>query len=734
VLAAGGVPAVLAAQQPHSRQKTAQAVRVSQPPVLDGRLTEAAWASAPAFSDFVQKEPQEGQPPTERTEVKVLFDGQAVYFGIRCADSSPNQIVATERRRDQDLTKDDSISIVLDIFHDHRSAYLFSTNPLGTQYDALISEEGNELNESWDERWQVAAAIVNESAEPGWSAELRIPYQILRGFKEGDQVWGLDVRRIIRRKNEWLFWQNYTRDFRFEQVSQAGHLEGLRELRTGDSLRIKPYILTHGLWTEPDTPRAGAGLDYGIEDLKYRITPSVTADLTYRPDFAQTEVDDLRLNVTRFPVFFPEKREFFLEGSGLFDFGSGVARSQSDLKLFFSRRIGLSERRSPIPLLGGGKLTGKLDKFAFGALNMVTKSTAEGPAANFVLFRVKRDLFDRSYVGAMVTSVDPRGGPYNRAYGVDANFVLFQNLNLQGLVAQTREPGVSSGNVAHYVRGIWERDLVFAQAERFVIPEQFRPGMGWVPRRDQNKSTLDLEIRPRPDIRGIRQLFFRTNQEYIVNRTRGVVESRRALMDAEVNFQTDDCLGVFYERVFERLFETFRIQPDVQIPAGDYRNRSLRINYYGNPARVMSGPRMQGACEGPPLFKFVREWDFYEGNRMEVDFSPQLKLTDRVLIDVDFSLNKVKLPAGRYTETLINARVNYSFNNRWLTSTTVQYDSLAKRVNFRTRLNFIFRQGDDFFLVYTHGRVSADGRVPGGRDPILSDTSLVAKLTYSLGF
>ncbi len=286
------------------------------PLVLDGKLDEEAWSQSNVVGDFKQKDPNEGMPATEKTEVRALYDGENLYFGVRCLDSQPEGILARELRRDDSFGNDDSFAVILDTFHDHRNAFLFRINPRGTQYDALITQEGIDVNVSWDEKWEVVTSIDEE----GWSAEVRIPLKSIRFSSSAAEsmTFGVDFERIIRRKNEFTYWNNFSRDFNFHQVSQAGHLDGLKETENSLGVRIKPYINTR-IVTRGAAQRDTAFLgDVGLEDLKLPITSGLTLDATLNTDFAQTEVDDQIINFDRVPVFFPEKREFFLEGAGIF--------------------------------------------------------------------------------------------------------------------------------------------------------------------------------------------------------------------------------------------------------------------------------------------------------------------------------------------------------------------------------------------------------------------------------
>src|SRR5687768_7454526 len=374
VLAAVALPlstATVVAQAP--AEKTLRARTITTPIKIDGQLTEPEWAQADVIRDFVQQEPRVGEPVSERTEVRVLVDDEALYFGIWCFDTGRGGIIARELRRDQPRTyaPEDQFDIVLDTFHDHRNAFHFSINPLGTQYDAVLTDEGQDVNVEWDERWWAETTIRDD----GWFAEVRIPLRALRS-RAGIESFGVNFRRFIRRKNETAFWSGWNRDFTFLQVSQAGQLAGMEQARTGLKLRLKPYAL--GGFTDPTPggdPTYRALRDVGIETLKFSLTPGLTAELTANTDFAQAEVDDAVVNLTRFPLFFPEKREFFLERAGLFEFGLGGRRggdAERNLQMFFSRRIGLSPDRRPVPILGGAKITGRAGGFDVAFLNVQT--------------------------------------------------------------------------------------------------------------------------------------------------------------------------------------------------------------------------------------------------------------------------------------------------------------------------------------------------------------------------
>jgi len=698
-------------------QKRAVAVFVEKGPEVDGVLDDPVWDQSAPLSDFHQKDPQEGAPSSEYTVVRIVYTKEAIYFGFRCDDSQPTGIIATERRRDQDLTKDDSVAVILDTFHDHRNAFLFRTNSLGTQFDALLTEEGLDINVSWDEKWEAAAS----RSEEGWTAELMIPFKTLRMGAKGE--WGLEVERLIRRKNEAVYWNTYERNFKFEDVSQAGLLSGLEEASQGLRWRIKPY----GLGGFEQFPNSMGETvthnlsDIGLELLKFRPTPALTLDVTVNTDFAQTEVDDLITNVTRFPLFFPEKREFFLEGAGIFEFGTGIGiREGRDFKLFFSRRIGLSPQGDLIPIIAGAKFTGRVGPYALGVINMQTDTTLGIQGSNFGIYRVKRDVLERSSVGAMFTNRQSSlDGDYNRVFGVDGNFVLADHLNLQGFVAKTETPDLPQDDWSAFGRILWNSDFILAGAEYLLVQRNFNPEIGFVSRRDQRKTTLQFAVRPRPESDLVRQLVFRTRMDFTQNQDGKQESMQYHYFTSEALFESGDRIMIDFHSNFERLFEPFPIRPNIIIPTGTYRGWDILLLWDGAPQRRIAGKE---------FIRFRYERGFFDGRHLELRIEPQIKLSEALSFDVSYLLDDINLPQGDFTSQVINTRANYSFSNKWLTSATVQYSSLDDFVNFRFRINYIYRPGDDIFFIYSEGR-NIDELESG-----LVGRSIMLKWTYSFDF
>jgi hypothetical protein len=726
----------------HGRQ-TIRAIRVESQLVVDGNLDEPAWNEAMVASNFVQKDPNEGAPATEKTEFRVLYTPTTLYVGVICYDSNPGDIVASERLRDGNLGNDDNVGIVLDTFHDHRNSYLFRTNPLGTQLDALVTDEGNSTNENWDEQWAVASRVT----ETGWTAEFAIPFKSLRVPEEDGNTWGLDVEREIRRKNESAYWNGYRRGFVFASVSQAGHVTGISEIETGLRLRVKPYLLggfSQTVRQRSVVPPGGDQFrtvtqdasDAGIEVMKWRVTPSLTADFTWNTDFAQTEVDNQEINLDRFPLFFPEKREFFQEGAGIFEFGIAENENRGAVtKLFHTRRIGLSPSRLPIPIVAGGRITGRLQGFTLGLLNVQTERFAPEsiPASNYSVARIKRDVLGRSTIGAFFLNRDQGGtDDHNRVFGADANFVFYRYLNIGGFFGKSfypRPPGDEGDNWSTAAVVRWESDTFNLETSWHSVDADFRDDLGFIPRKDRRDISPQLAIRPRIDGRYIRQLIFRYRIDYVMN-SRNHLETRTGHSAFEIRFQDGGVFGWVPHTRFDTLYRNFNLREGVVvIPPGSYSWWNNALRYGLSPSRRISGQ----------VINWAHHVGYYGGGTFDdININPRVRITDQLSTQISYGINKATFPESMcfvkdgdgcgFTDHLVNARVNFNVNNQWLTSTFIQYNNADNFVGFQFRLNYIYRPGDDFFLIYNEGRQA------GGPQDGEKDRTIQAKLTYSFDY
>ncbi len=707
-----------AAAQPASEAATGKALhalRTDQPLRIDGVLNEPIWGAAEAVSDFVQQEPRINEPVTEPTEVRVVFDNEALYFGITCRDGQKGGVIARERRRDDTFKDDDRFEIVLDTFHDHRNGYYFVINPLGTQYDALITDEGHDVNVEWDERWWSETRISDE----GWTAEIKIPFTTLRS-RAGADTFGVNFKRFIRRKNETAVWTAWDRDYQFLQVSQAGHLLGVQDIRTGLKLRVKPYALG-GFREAPIGGRPGTDRisDVGIEVIKFSLTPSLTAELTANTDFAQTEVDEAVVNLTRFPLFFPEKREFFLERAGIFEFGLGGRRgnpnpTDRNLQMFFPRRIGLSEDRRAVPILAGAKLIGRTAGLDVGFLNLQTGRGAGQPTSNYTVFRAKRNVLARSNVGMFMSNRYASDANRNGVLGGDVNLTLFKNTDIQGFLGRSWTPGRRGNQYAGRAKYNWFTDQFEAFFEHLYVGPQFQHDVGFVRRRDIARSDAAFIWQPRPGVLNIRNFVFRNELIYTTD-THGLLSQRDQIFQFSTRFQNDDAVRANSTGLFDRLDQPFEIAPGVRLPPGDYQFRDNFVEVEGTGKRVIAGRVRYG------------HGSFYSGTRSYVALSPSFKPMPAMSLETTYEYNSIHLREGAFTTNVVNARANLNVSNKWLTTMLVQYDTASERHVLFLRLNYIFRPGDDLFIVFN--RTSQTARAGD-----LVDRALMVKWTYSFDF
>jgi hypothetical protein len=704
------------------RPPAVTATRTNEPIVLDGQLVEPAWQQAVRVSDFVQKEPQEGAPATERTEVMVLFDSANLYLGVLCFDSEPDGIRATEQRRDNELESDDIFEMVLDTLHDHRSSYLFRINPLGTLYDATIIGEGQSSNENWNERWETQTSITEE----GWFAEIRIPFSAVRFVPTDPITWGINFHRTIKRKNEDVFWTAHNRNFDFDEVSRAGHLMGLADIQ-GYRMMVKPFATTGASRQRQDGQLVTDNLtDAGIEVAKVLLTPQLTLDLTVNPDFAQADVDEAQVNLSRFSLFFPERREFFQEGAGLFEFGTGGDFFGPELLVFHSRRIGLSEDREEIPIYGGAKLTGKQGPFDIGLLNMQTRRSEEDLAGqNFTVARFKANVLARSYVGGIFTrNTAGATGPAGKTAGIDAGFTFLQHLELESFLAWNDIPGIKGEQWAGQVEAEWDSDRINMSLSHVSIQENFLPQMGFVARAEEGwkgvqHSSVGGSYRPRPGVLGIRQLEISGFVDYFANQE-GLLDTREYEVGWGADFESGEDFSVEYSRNFERLVEPLRFREGDEIVAavapGDYSWYDVRMMFETYEGRSFS-------------FNLGMEvGEFYDGTATNIDLSAEFRASRNLSLEPSIEWNRISLPGyPTFTATEMNSEINYSFNQQWLTRTTFLLNSQDREYGVNFRLNYIYRPENDIFVVYNETRSYGDGGE-------LQNRALIVKMTYSFDF
>jgi hypothetical protein len=695
------------------RSATIHAVHLADPIRVDGRLDEETYRLVPPITDFIQTLPRESGEPTERTEAWVMFDATYVYVAARCWDSAPpGQWTVNEMRRDtSQLRQNDHFGVMFDTFHDRRNGYLFYANPLGARADSYMTDESNN-NSDWNPVWEARTDVF----DGGWTVEMAIPFKSLRYRSGLSQVWGINFRRAIRRKNEWEHLNplplSVGGSTGMLRISAAGTLVGLDLPTASRNVEVKPYAVSRLTADRVASPSSGDRLesDVGI-DAKYGITANLTADLTVNTDFAQVEVDEQQVNLTRFSLLYPEKREFFLEGRGIFDFGRGGAGGGSSAEtpyLFYSRRIGLNRNRV-IPIEVGSRLTGKLGGFSLGAINIETgdERASKTPATNFTVLRVKRDVLRRSSVGAMFTNRSSasaaEGG--NQAYGADAVFSFFQNVTMGGYVARTRTPGVAADDTSYQGRFVYDADRYGARAEYLKVGDNFNPEVGFVRRDDFARSSGSLTFSPRPkSIKAVRQFTYEGSVEYLENGD-GALESRQLGARFNVELETSDQFSIDVQRHYELLVQPFGVAAGVVIPTGGYTFNDAVVRYSLGQQRRVSGALTLQAGR------------FYDGTITALGYGgARVSISTRLSVEPAVSINRVNLSYGAFTTEVLRARTDYAFSPRMFAGGLIQYSSSDRTFSSNLRFRWEYHPGSELFLVYTDERDTLASGFPNLRN------------------
>ena len=696
---------------------TVRAIRLAEGIRLDGELDEEVYLTVPAITGFIQQVPDEGAPATEKTEAWVMFDDTNVYVGARLHDSAPeSEWIANEMRRDTDqLRQNDTFTAFFDTFYDRRNGFNFYTNPLGARSDAQFTNEGNPNND-WNPVWDVRVGRF----DGGWTVEMEIPFKTLRYRSGSPQLWGIQLRRAIRRKNEWVYLTRLpisagggSGSAGIFRISAAATLTGMAPPPSTRTIEIKPYGIG-GVTTDVNagTENKSDG-DFGL-DAKYGITRNLTADLTYNPDFAQVEVDEQQVNLTRFNLFFPEKREFFLEGRGIFDFArggvggsfrrsaglSGGRSSRFDSgvvpTLFYSRRIGL-EGSTIVPIYGGGRVTGKMGEFDVGALSIQTEDSLQAgtDSTNFTVLRVKRDILRRSSVGGIFTnrSVSLEGPGGSQAYGVDGTFAFFDNVSVLGYYAKTQTPENTEEDNSYQGKFEYGGDRYGFTTDYLVVEDNFIPEVGFLMRDNFKRTNVSARFSPRPQSLGlVRQFTFLGDIDYYITADQGYLETRTRSFDFRTEFENSDRLDVSLANNFERLDLPFPIG-GVMLPVGEHSFTNTTIGYTLGAQRYASGSvaYTTGA--------------FWSGDIQTLAFSRgRVNVLDQFSIEPFVSLNWVDLPEGEFNTTLVSSRFNYAFTPRMFFGGLVQYNSSDDVISANLRLRWEYSPGSELFVVYTEER------------------------------
>ena len=700
-----------------AERPTMAAVRVEQGPTVDGDLSDAAWAESNVGADFVQHEPLDGVPATEQTEVRVVFTDSTIYFGITAFDANPEAIIAKEMERDSRIFQDDSIILLLDTFHDRRNGYAFETNLNAARADTLVTDEGRDLNLEWDGIWSVAA----RRTAFGWAAEIAIPISTLR-FDPAAPAWGFNVQRYIAHKREMTHWAGLPREVSMlgqvgslvqpvHRISMAGELTGLTGLAQSAQLQIKPFAVGD----VSEDPRLDADPiadgDGGL-DIKWGVTRSLALDLTYNTDFAEVEVDELQTNLTRFSLYFPEKRDFFLENAGIFDFGPPHRRffEPPVLKAFFSRRVGLDEGRQ-VPIDWGARLTGRVGGWDLGVLRVATAGLQQDsgtvPGNAFTVARLKRNVGQRSSIGAVLTEAAPDAEDANRVAGVDFVYkpgpkTIFGGFWSSSGISEEADGGAGASDAGESAYGFnfdyqgpeW---TVYLDAQE--IEEDYSPKAGFLLRNNVRHLAPYVQWLPRIERGFIRTWFTELNVDYYETLDTGDLETRR-IEFSPIGMRTtgEDRWRLGYVWEAENLVAPFEVSPGIVIPPGRYEFDNVVLAAFTNQSRLVG---FRGR---------IFAGDFYGGTQSSGRATINLRLSRLVQTETRWVFNHVELPQGAFDVGLYSQLVNFTFSPDLRLNTILQYNDLTGDLGTNIRLHWIYRPGADLFVVYNENWMAEDLR------------------------
>lgn len=672
---------------------------------MDGRLDEAVWTRAVPATNFIQRDPANGKPATEQTEVRIVYSADKLYMGVTCFDSEPEKVIANQMARDGNMFGDDQFQWVIDTFLDGRTGYLFEMNPIGAMGDALQGADFNSQNRQWDGIWNARAL----QSEIGWTLEIEIPFRTLN-FNPNNDRWGINFQRNVRRKNnEETVWMGWPRNQGLRRMSNTGMLTGIRNVTQGRGLDIKPYLLG----TSESIPGRSSGVTNDANaglDLFYSVTPELRANLTVNTDFAQAEVDQRQVNLTRFSLLFPEKRDFFLDGALFFDFasgslgggggGGGFENNNPDLLPFFSRRVGLDEAGTPQRIDVGGKLLGQAGDYDVGLLQVRTGKEDAALGEDFIVGRVKRRMLRQSYIGALYTLRGTRGGDLDNRQTIGADFKLAtsafrgrQNLQANGYFLHTTNPLATGKNAAFGADVSYPNDPWSFNLEYMEIQDNYDAAVGYTRRTGFRKIQPRVGFAPRPrDSRWIRRFNWRWDLDLRLD------PDTNRMLTREIDVTAFDLFTHSQERVqihvipaYELLEQDFQIAPGITLPVGrHYSFTRYRVDGSTADRRLLSvRPRV--------------EWgDFYSGDRLQLNMTATLRPRPGLLFTFAPEWNRVALAEGRFHTRLYRFTAETQVNPQVSLVNNVQYDSQSAVLGWQSRLRWIIKPGNDLYFVYIH--------------------------------
>ncbi len=700
---------ILSAQT--SKPDTLDALYINEQIELDGELEESAWEKANKISNFTQRELQEGQPATETTEVAILYNDTHLYIGLWAFDSEPGKIIAKESKRDFSWQSEDNFEIILGPFNDNRNGYLFVINPNGAMADVMVADEGNGFNMDWNGVWQAEVEIDDE----GWFAEIEIPFSTFKFPDTDEQIWALNMERNIRRKNEQVLWQGWSRDQDLEKISHAGKLAGLKHIRSASPWELKPFI---NIGVEKEKSESILAKIKLGGDINYLITPKMKLNFTFNTDFSQVESDREEINLTRFSLFYPEKREFFLEGKSLFEFNLS-----EDAQVFYSRRIGLHERKQ-IPIIGGARLIGRAGGTNLGFLSIQGAEKDTLPTSNFSVIRLKQDIFKQSNIGLIFTSKN-NSDNYNYVYGFDANYATSnfldnKNFEMGAAVSQSySEHQTNKNNLGYKAYIAYPNDLVEFNLNTITINQNFNPEMGFLHRQDYRLYYSNLVLKPRPVfipfIKNFEIIPIET-ASYFTDHNHKLESMEMEFRPFGAEFKSGDNLEFNIQRFFDRLDEDFEILDEVEIPEDSYWFTRFEFGLE--------------SFEGRQVFTEVQySWgDFYTGKRQELEAALGWNIQRRLNISVDWEHNYIQLDDENFNTDEIGSRIEYAFNPNLNSSVFGQWNNEDDEVLLNYRINWLPTPGSYFYFVVNQKLSTQNNSIE------LLTTTVILKLIWRFSF
>jgi hypothetical protein len=674
---------------------------------LDGKLDEPDWQRAPGISNFTQRELYEGQPATEETVVKILYDKKNLYIGVWCYDSEPDKITATQLRRDFNPRTDDNFSFIIDTYGDKRNGYYFATNPNAARFDGMIIDNGRRMNFSWDGVWNVKVRRNDQ----GWFAEFAIPFSTLRFRMNAQQTWGINFERNIRRKREQDAWQGWSRDSYLMQVSRAGTLTGITGISRTSLIELKPYAIGGYQWSDENKSKFNGG-----GDINYLITPTMKLNVTLNTDFAQVESDRMQVNLTRFSLYYPEKREFFLEGKNYFDFGTGRR-----IQPFYSRRIGIAPDRSVIPIIAGVRLMGKAGNTTLGGMSIQTARKDTLPSTNFSVLRWKQDIGEKVTVGIIGVN-RAEGGRDNLVYGADFYYTddhfgrHNKNLNFGAALTQSfTSDRMKKNGMAHRIFVDYPNDNLDFSASWSRAGENFNPETGFLRRHAYQMISADMHIKPRPKwLPRMQQLVFKPfDFNYYFNDTTGKMQSLYTEF-RPLGFTTKS--GEFMEFNIqykgENLLRDFEIHPGIVIPEGEYWFTDFEIQFETFSGRPLS-------------YGTAINWGgFYDGKRTEWENQVTWRPSSHFSLSGDYTLNAISFEQGSFNVHEVGGRLDMAINPNLFGSLFGQWNNEDKTVLLNFRVNWIPKPGTNFYFVVNQLYDTGNGHW------VMKSTTVQAKLIW----